>query len=53
MLLALLQPQRLIQLQKWGAELQEEDAPQPLIWAIRFFEDADIANRASEILSDD
>jgi hypothetical protein len=53
MLLALLQPQRLIQLQKWKAELQEEDAPQPPIWSIRFFEDADIANRASEILNDD
>jgi len=49
-LLALPQPQRLIQLQKWGQELIEEHAPQPLISAIGFLEDDDIASQALQLL---
>lgn len=49
-LLALPQPQRLIQLQKWATELQDEHAPQPLISAIGLLEDDGIANRALQIL---
>jgi thiamine pyrophosphokinase len=48
--MALPQPQRLIQLQKWGQELAEEHAPQPLISAIGFLEDDDIASQALQLL---
>ena len=49
-LLALPQSQRLSQLQKWEIELEEEHAPQPLISAIGFLKDADIASRTRYIL---
>ena len=49
-LLALPQSQRLSQLQKWEIELEEEHAPQPLISAIGFLKDADIASRTQYIL---
>ena len=48
---ALPQSQRLSQLQKWEIELEEEHAPQPLISAISFLKDADIANRTLYILN--
>ena len=49
-LLALPQTQRLIQIQKWRAELQEERAPKHLISAIGFLEDDDIARVAAQLL---
>ena len=49
-LLALPQPQRLSQLQKWEIELEEEHAPQPLISAIGLLKDADIISRTLYIL---
>jgi hypothetical protein len=49
--LAFPQPQRLSQLQKWEFELEREHAPQPLISAIGFLKDADIADRTLEILA--
>ena len=50
-LLALPQSQRLSHLQKWEIELEEEHAPQPLISAIGFLKDADIASRTLYILN--
>ncbi len=50
-LLALPQAQRLSQLQQWEIELETEHAPQPLISAIGFLKDPDIASRTLYVLN--
>jgi hypothetical protein len=50
-LLARPQSQRLSQLLKWEIELEGEYAPQPIISAIGFLKDSDIADRRLNILS--